>query len=156
MGNARDIATRLASVRPAGDLATALDLTVQWPDNLEAAVGRDVLLDAMPNNFGGRDELRGHLEGLRRASVADDVAEAAQRQERRCRGCGAPGAAYSDDGGDLCLDCWQERNGFCADCERAFPHGELAPDEAAQAADPGNMTEWSEFYCPGCLAKRAG
>lgn len=59
-------------------------------------------------------------------------------------------------GRSLCLDCWQEGNALCADCEEPFPHSELNPDEAARANDPGNLTEAGEFYCPGCIAARPG
>lgn len=41
-----------------------IELTIQWLDNLERFVGTMRFLDTMPNNFGGRTDLRKLLEVL--------------------------------------------------------------------------------------------
>ena len=41
-----------------------LTLTLEWLDNLEQAIGLEALLDAMPNNWSGRVELRAWLDLL--------------------------------------------------------------------------------------------
>jgi hypothetical protein len=38
-----------------------LEMTLEWLGNLEEAVGPVVLMDAMPNDFGGREEIRSWL-----------------------------------------------------------------------------------------------
>ena len=43
-----------------------------WLDNLERRVGKDTLLDALPNNFNGRIGLR---EAIRKATEASDPRE---------------------------------------------------------------------------------
>ena len=43
-----------------------------WLDNLERSVGKDTLLDALPNNFSGRIGLR---EAIRKATEASDPRE---------------------------------------------------------------------------------
>jgi len=45
-------------------LQTDLENTLTWLNNLEAAIGKIDLLDAMPNNYGGREALRGWLDVL--------------------------------------------------------------------------------------------
>jgi len=39
-----------------------LELTLQWLDNLERAIGAEALLDAMPNDFGGRLAIKDLLD----------------------------------------------------------------------------------------------
>jgi hypothetical protein len=48
------------------NLTRTLELTLQWLNDLDRTIGPDALLDALPNDYGGRAELRCWLDLLAR------------------------------------------------------------------------------------------
>jgi hypothetical protein len=72
-----------------------LDKTIQWLDNLVAEFGLEAVVDQMPNDFGGREELRALYQTM-----------------DQCENCGAEDGWAVEVGGApyfLCSDC-QDRN----------------------------------------------
>lgn len=58
-----------------------IELTLQWLENLEEAIGLDALLDAMPNDWAGRGALRSMVADPEPGPWSFDAADGSIRNE---------------------------------------------------------------------------